>query len=343
MPVMSVEGSSKAQPATAGSSKAPLLPPLQPATAVLVVGMAGSGKSTFAARLAKEVDEKAKNKMKAAEGAAGEGTTGGGAYFLNLDPAVSNLAYPPNVDIRDTIDYSQVMSQYNLGPNGGILTSLNLFTTKFDQVLSILEQRAASVDTIVIDTPGQIEIFTWSASGTLITSSLLSSSIPTVVAYIIDTPRTTSPATFMSNMLYACSIMYKTKLPFILVFNKTDQQDWAYAKEWMEDFENFQKALKIAGKPTRSAVPLKGEQMPRRTGVEEDDGNFMNSLMNSMALVLDEFYANLNVSDHNTSRAFMSCSIDASARDCSPSACPQSQAPASKTFSRQSSPHGKSS
>jgi hypothetical protein len=25
-----------------------------------------------------------------------------------------------------------------------------------------------------------------------------------VVAYIIDTPRTTAPATFMSNMLYAC-------------------------------------------------------------------------------------------------------------------------------------------
>lgn len=26
------------------------------------------------------------------------------------------------------------MKQYNLGPNGGILTSLNLFATRFDQV-----------------------------------------------------------------------------------------------------------------------------------------------------------------------------------------------------------------
>jgi hypothetical protein len=29
------------------------------------------------------------------------------------------------------------MKQYKLGPNGGIITSLNLFATKFDQVLNL--------------------------------------------------------------------------------------------------------------------------------------------------------------------------------------------------------------
>lgn len=57
---------------------------------------------------------------------------------------------------------------------------------------------------ILVDTPGQIEIFTWSASGAIITDAMASAG-PTVVAYIIDTPRTSAPATFMSNMLYACS------------------------------------------------------------------------------------------------------------------------------------------
>lgn len=112
------------------------------------------------------------------------------------------------------------MKRYNLGPNGGILTSLNLFTTKFDQVLNLVEQRADSVELVkyfhswlwyahnvfsyvILDTPGQIEIFTWSASGAIITDAI-ASALPTVVAYIIDTPRTTAPATFMSNMLYAC-------------------------------------------------------------------------------------------------------------------------------------------
>lgn len=32
------------------------------------------------------------------------------------------------------MNYKSVMKEYNLGPNGGILTSLNLFATKFDQV-----------------------------------------------------------------------------------------------------------------------------------------------------------------------------------------------------------------
>ena len=30
--------------------------------------------------------------------------------------------------------YKEVMKQYGLGPNGGIVTSLNLFATRFDQV-----------------------------------------------------------------------------------------------------------------------------------------------------------------------------------------------------------------
>lgn len=159
------------------------------------------------------------------------------------------------------------------------MTALNLFTTKFDQVLGYIEKRSTSVDHILLDTPGQIEIFTWSASGAIITDAL-ASSIPAVVAYVIDTPRTTAPATFMSNMLYACSILYKTKLPFILVFNKTDVQSHQFALEWMRDFESFQMAL----------LAKREEDNP------EEGSGYMSSLMNSMSLVLDEFYKNLRVS-----------------------------------------------
>lgn len=55
-------------------------------------------------------------------------------YVVNLDPAVMSLPFGANIDIRDTVKYKEVMKQYNLGPNGGILTSLNLFATKFDEV-----------------------------------------------------------------------------------------------------------------------------------------------------------------------------------------------------------------
>lgn len=143
-------------------------------------------------------------------------------------------------------------------------------------MLTLVEKRAGALDHIILDTPGQIEIFTWSASGAIITDAV-ASSLPTVVAYIIDTPRTTAPATFMSNMLYACSILYKTKLPFILVFNKTDVQTHDFALEWMQDFEAFQAAL------------------ASHSASRDSDGEptYMNSLMNSMSLVLDEFYKHL--------------------------------------------------
>ena len=43
------------------------------------------------------------------------------------------VPYGAHVDIRDTVNYKNVMKQYSLGPNGAILTSLNLFATRFDQ------------------------------------------------------------------------------------------------------------------------------------------------------------------------------------------------------------------
>ncbi|EJF59444.1 XPA-binding protein 1 [Dichomitus squalens LYAD-421 SS1] len=268
---------------TAGPSSAPA--DKKKPTVIITIGMAGAGKSTFVQRINSYLHSQDPPSP---------------PYVLNLDPAVASTPYEANIDIRDTVDYHKVMKEcvsivlllrtsrvvndpdrhrlprYNLGPNGGILTALNLFTTKFDQVLEIVEKRADTVDYVILDTPGQIEIFTWSASGAIITDAV-ASSLPTVVAYIIDTPRTTAPATFMSNMLYACSILYKTKLPFILVFNKTDVRPHDFAVEWMQDFEAFQAAL------------------ASHQGTTDDEGEptYMNSLMNSMSLVLDEFYKHL--------------------------------------------------
>jgi GTPase SAR1 family protein len=76
-----------------------------------------------------------------------------------------------------------------------------------------------------------------------------------------------------------CSILYKTKLPFILVFNKIDVEPHEFALDWMTDFEAFQAALAA------------------HTDTQDGDGEptYMNSLMHSMSLVLDEFYKHLKV------------------------------------------------
>lgn len=252
------------------------------------------------------------------------------------------------------------MKQHKLGPNGAILTCLNLFATKFDQVMSILEKRAfppdeeevhgddvvdvdaaavggsdggdeekvaasndggtgalrksssetdetqqvdnsssssndnssninsnkSPLDYVLIDTPGQIEAFTWSASGTIVTSAL-ATTFPTVLAFVIDTPRcAASVHTFMSNMLYACSMLYRAKLPMVIVLNKIDVVGCEFVKEWMEDYESFQEALDDASSSTNGY----SDEMAGGGG----GSGYYASLTRSLSLVLDEFYNHLH-------------------------------------------------
>lgn len=73
-------------------------------------------------------------------------------------------------------------------------------------------------------------------------------------------------------------ILYKTRLPFILVFNKIDVEPHDFAIDWMHDFEAYQRALEEKGKD------------------ENGEMAYSSSLMSSMCLVLEEFYNNLTVS-----------------------------------------------
>ncbi|CAL6304510.1 unnamed protein product [Bathycoccus prasinos] len=105
-------------------------------TAVLVIGMAGSGKTTLLQQLNSKCHENAVPD-----------------YLINLDPAVKSIPYEANIDIRDTINYKNIMAKFNLGPNGAILTASNLFATRFDQVLNLCKNRSKQLKYIFIDTP----------------------------------------------------------------------------------------------------------------------------------------------------------------------------------------------
>ena len=191
---------------------------------VLIVGLAGAGKSTLTYGLNKFTFE---NKVP--------------SYYVNLDPATADLNFSANVDIRDTVKYNEVMEQFKLGPNGAILTSLNLFATKFHEVIGIIEKRD-NLKFAFFDTPGQIEAFAWSASGGMITEEL-SAAFDTVILFVVDVPRCSHTPTFISTMLYACSILYRSGLPLVLALTKTDVKTADEVIGWMTDLEKFEQAL----------------------------------------------------------------------------------------------------
>ncbi|OHT05766.1 ATP binding protein [Tritrichomonas foetus] len=198
---------------------------------VLVVGLAGSGKSTLVHALNSYTYE---NKVP--------------AYYVNLDPATADLDFSANVDIRDSVNYNDVMENFKLGPNGAILTSLNLFATKFHEVVQLLESKK-DIKFAFFDTPGQIEAFAWSASGGMITQEL-ASTFPTVILFVVDIPRCCHTPTFISTMLYACSILYRSGLPICLALTKSDVKSADEIISWMTDNDKFEEAIDNEGEIT---------------------------------------------------------------------------------------------
>jgi len=219
---------------------------------LIVIGMAGSGKTTFMGSFYNYLLEEKSNIP----------------YAMNLDPAVTHIPYSCHDDIRDQVNYKEVMKKYSLGPNGAIMTSLNLFSANFNNSIKKLEEEKEFKEIFLIDTPGQIEVFTWSASGQIISYALASTG-PTAILFILDSYRCQNPNTFMSNMLFCCSILYKLKLPILVVFNKSDVADASIPIKWMKDYDSFIDAIK-------------------------SNENYLSTLSRSMGLALDEFYESLN-------------------------------------------------
>lgn len=115
-----------------------------------------------------------------------------------------------------------------------ILCNIHACTLKF-QIISGIETQAdyTGMDYVLVDFPGSTEMFTWNSSNNFITEAF-ASKFATVVAYVVNTPRSQSAKTFLSTMLDACSILYKTRLPLILAFNKTDLTQHHFALEVYE-------------------------------------------------------------------------------------------------------------
>jgi GTPase SAR1 family protein len=169
--------------------------------AIFIVGTAGAGKSLLASKI---LDYYSRN----------------GAFvgMLNLDPGVENLPYTCDIDVRDYIDIVEIMKQYDLGPNGAMIMANDLIASKIEDLQSEIDN--VNPDYLIVDTPGQIELFAYRASGPFLIQNL--NVEEKVSIFLHDGALMTSPTNFVSIALLATSVKLRLGLSQINVLTKTD-------------------------------------------------------------------------------------------------------------------------
>ena len=168
---------------------------------IFVSGTAGSGKSLLTSKLQ---DYYSRN--------------GAFAAILNLDPGVDSMPYTCDIDVRDYVDYVSIMQQYELGPNGAMVMANDLIASKIDDIQNDVNK--VNPDYLIVDTPGQIELFAYRSSGRFIVDNISNEEKTNI--FLFDGSLITSPVNFVSIALLATSIRLRLNLPTINVLTKTD-------------------------------------------------------------------------------------------------------------------------
>jgi len=168
---------------------------------IFVSGTAGSGKSLLTSRLHEYYTK-----------------NGAFASVFNLDPGVENLPYTCDIDVRDYVDIVSIMQKYDLGPNGAMIMASDLIASKIDDIQN--EVNRVNPDYLIVDTPGQIELFAYRSSGPFLVENISAEEKTSI--FLFDGALITSPVNFVSIALLATSIRLRLNLPTVNVLTKTD-------------------------------------------------------------------------------------------------------------------------
>lgn len=168
---------------------------------IFITGTAGSGKSLFTSNIYKYYE---KNNIFSS--------------ILNLDPGVENLPYQCELDVRENIDIMSIMRKYKLGPNGALVLAVDMIATRLDEIQNDIDK--INPDYLIVDTPGQIELFAYRSSGRFIVHELQADKKVNIFLY--DGMMVQEPTNFLSISLLSASTGLRYNVPTINILTKTD-------------------------------------------------------------------------------------------------------------------------
>ena len=160
---------------------------------------------------------------------------------LNLDPGVGHLPYSPDVDVRDYVDINSLMEEYGLGSNGSLIMANDLIATKIDQIQTEID--TINPDYLLVDTPGQVELFAYRESGPFFVKNI--NGDEKINLFLYDGTMITSPSNFVSLSLLSTSIRLRLGLPTLNVITKTDliQDKLNEVLEWSSSDYNLENEI----------------------------------------------------------------------------------------------------
>lgn len=161
---------------------------------IVVVGTAGSGKSTFTLNFSGYLRRK-----------------GYSVETVNLDPA-SPPIYETEWDIRNFVRAEEIMEEFNLGINGALLKSVEIAQQYITDLIPDAEY-------VIVDTPGQMELFLYSDFGERVVENLKGFS---ACIFIVDSTRVSTPENFISIIAQSAVVSLRLSVPTLTVLNKCD-------------------------------------------------------------------------------------------------------------------------
>lgn len=173
--------------------------------AQLVIGPAGSGKSTYCSSLYQHCE-----------------TVRRTVHIVNLDPAAENFDYPVAMDIRELISLDDVMEELGLGPNGGLVYCMEHLEANLDDWLAEELENYLDDDYLVFDCPGQIELFTHVPVLRNFAEHLKRKNFNVCAVYLLDSQFMTDVTKYISGCMASLSAMVQLELPHVNILSKMD-------------------------------------------------------------------------------------------------------------------------